>query len=438
MGGHEISARLDRHLLLVPDDFIPERTVALLSSRLSRDLAAQPEWFKFLRAALLHAYRDGQTLLTAPGTTCDRFIQHAAQRFHCRILPVMLSPSGDLANWLTRLPEFDRSPAVYVSPAATEENDGTNSKLNADQALSWLAHEVRILHLRANSRTEQVAHQRLSEGMPGPTGPGPTLFLASSIRLFHPEFLERALARGALVWHVTHVAKQSRKDDETGAVAPTSHSGPILPLIHFEDHGQFLLHCTRAPHGPWPDESNEEYLDRLILGSAGSRSCLDALCRIAAQARLRSRADFNRSQVPVVSWTANRLEEIKQLRVFRPHLTRWDFEPYGVGIRADVLRDQYGARPVIYGTESDYDLLPEQDRPFFQVAQTLTRAGNSIDWRLEKEWRIIGDVEFSSLADDELVYFVPSFTDARSIARLTNHRTIVLNDDSGSEQPKRN
>ena len=48
---------------------------------------------------------------------------------------------------------------------------------------------------------------------------------------------------------------------------------------------------------------------------------------------------------------------------------------------------------MIYGDETTWENLPAKDQPFFQIAKSTTRTGNVLDWTVEKEWRVLGDVE---------------------------------------------
>ena len=153
------------------------------------------------------------------------------------------------------------------------------------------------------------------------------------------------------------------------------------------DQQQFLVHWTRARHGPTPAQSEGEYLDELLLGQnclangAGSSDLLN-LCRIVAGQRITGTRRLSRSRRAVVCLSEIGLSELVNRPTFQSHLARWDRLPYGVAIRR-VAAQNLGARPVIYGDDATWAGLSADQRPFFQSA-----GGNPSRWREEKEWRI--------------------------------------------------
>ena len=109
------------------------------------------------------------------------------------------------------------------------------------------------------------------------------------------------------------------------------------------------------------------------------------------------------------------LVDVARLRTFRVHRGRWDFEPYGICIRRKVLQ-QAGARPVLYGVETDWNRLNQADRPFFQRRMSENAGtGDSINWSHEREWRVLGNVDLGRVDDESALVFVPSFEEARAL-----------------------
>ena len=86
------------------------------------------------------------------------------------------------------------------------------------------------------------------------------------------------------------------------------------------------------------------------------------------------------------------------------------------------LLQSWGARPVIYGDEASWLRLDTAHRPYFQKRGTSDEA---IDWRVEKEWRIAGDVDLSKVAAEKAVVFVPSQAEAEQIAQLSRWPVLV-------------
>ena len=104
------------------------------------------------------------------------------------------------------------------------------------------------------------------------------------------------------------------------------------------------------------------------------------------------------------------LKEMVSKRVFRSHLSRWDFEPYGIAFKRNVFLRQFGARPVIYGGEAEWQSLDADQKPYFQMRKTQ---GNKIDWQQEKEWRVLGDVDLNQIGPEDAVVFCRSQNQTR-------------------------
>ena len=106
------------------------------------------------------------------------------------------------------------------------------------------------------------------------------------------------------------------------------------------------------------------------------------------------------TRVPITQWSAN--------HIYRPHLQRWDFCPDGVLINRDWLQTQ-GLRPVSYGTHQQYNTLSASDRRYFQVNE------GSIDWRVEQEERVAGDLDLRSATSSDLIFFTEHQADAQHL-----------------------
>jgi hypothetical protein len=189
----------------------------------------------------------------------------------------------------------------------------------------------------------------------------------------------------------------------------------------------FLSHWTRRSQGPWPGETETEYLDRL-LGPDGKAdySALAALKRILQQEKISSTSNAIRGGYAVVSFTAIPLCEWPARRIYRRHRGRWDFEFYGVCIRRECL-ELSGARAVIYGDEEDWGRLGGEERPYFQLRATRGAGdGAGIIWSDEQEWRHFGDVDLRPLAADEALVFVPTLEEAQTLGRLCRWPVVVV------------
>jgi hypothetical protein len=301
-----------------------------------------------------------------------------------------------------------------------------------------------VFSVRQDGHVHHLVEGRLRD----PAWPVASVYIALGPKLVRTEMAGDLMDLGAVGWVILDA-----RDGSSGARAPCSaaekgdlgrtggssagialtarrRSGrprpaPVVPLPSAENW-PFLTHSTRRREGPWPDQSQIDYLDDLILARNGAdHSALAALRRILQKQRLLATAQTIRGGTPVVSFTAVPLAELDRLRVFRPHRGRWDFEPYGISIRRDWLQ-RNGARPVLYGDDRLWASLPADDRPFFQRRRTQRSPDGQIDWTVEAEWRVVGDIDLSHLPPDAGLLFVPTRTHAREIAAISRWPVTVV------------
>jgi hypothetical protein len=189
----------------------------------------------------------------------------------------------------------------------------------------------------------------------------------------------------------------------------------------------YLTHCTRGREGPWPDQSTVGYFDELLVGPPSqqstpvSASAFETLLRILEQQRIVATTKLKRSSVPTVSLSAVPLLELLSRRRFQRHLGRWDWEPYGLCFRRELIQD-LGGQPVIYIPSDQYEALDEPKRPFFQPKRlALDASTKEHDWEEEQEWRIIEDIRLAHCRFSSAFVFVPTMEEAlhvQSISRL--------------------
>jgi len=108
--------------------------------------------------------------------------------------------------------------------------------------------------------------------------------------------------------------------------------------------------------------------------------------------------------------------------VFRKHLARWDFVPYGLAIRKSVLQAA-GCKEVIYGDDADWEKLSSDNRPWFQLR---TSKNGKIDWTLELEWRLMGDLDLKKIGAQDAFAFVKTQSDAERLSEICRWPIVVL------------
>ncbi len=108
----------------------------------------------------------------------------------------------------------------------------------------------------------------------------------------------------------------------------------FVSLTEMQQPNRWLVHSTRARSGAWPGESESQFMDSLLLSPPRhyQPSPLETLQRIIDQQRLVGTHRTSSSPSPVVCFTSLPIEQWLQRRAYRPHLGRWDAEPYGIAI----------------------------------------------------------------------------------------------------------
>ena len=376
---------------------------AIVMSRLPRLALPDAPWLLGLRAALRRVRDRGDTLLVGEGTAGGDFVRRGAELLGLD-WEVASTSDGQAAHTDDAMPENERIP-------------------DRDRALAETADELLVLSVRDNGHWHRLLRDRLKTGRGGVT-------LVDLVEFEGPLARVELLSLGAALWKPDPVqtlplvvsCAEATADE---AKPTTQHSDSVVELVPFPDADgwTYLSHTTRACPGPWPEQPLDDYLDSLLQSrSDADHSPVGTLERILIQRRLIASVRTARGGSRVVSFTASPLSRLPELRRFRRHRGRWDFESFGLCIRQEWLMKR-GARPVLYGDETAWQNLSESDRPFFQPAHSghssSEDADAGIDWTVEREWRHVGELDLSQLAHDDALVFVPNFAAARCLSAVS-------------------
>ncbi|TXT38278.1 MAG: hypothetical protein FD138_434, partial [Planctomycetota bacterium] len=447
--GRPLESWLGPRLMWWPSGIPEGRKVAWVSSRLGRAIDERSDWFAVLRAATAKLDPTRDVLLTAARTTVDRFLERAAILFGLRRLRVHLDDGHTLIEWLTRLRrELSRSclaeghvsriaadSEVFVSPVLNHigEPDGQECPSYelplSDRVVIAAADQVLALQVRPKGNLHQLLRARLSD----PAWPAASVWLALGDELVSQKVATELQSLGAVGWWL--FAEQVSNVFGSPQATGTLETCPTITELPWAS-GDYLVHWTRRRDGPWPDQSERDFIDDLLQSrESESHSAFAALSRIVQQRRLIASAAGIRGETAVVSFSANSLSEMTQRRTFRAHRGRWDCEAFGLCVRRDWLKAR-GARPVVYGDDASWQILSNSERPFFQRRTTRSRRGAKvIDWSHEAEWRVPHDLDLSEAGRDDVVLFVPSADEARQLAAISPWPVLVLSDDSDGREP---
>ncbi len=356
----------------------PWHTVVM--SRLGRNLLARRLELAMLYCFTEQAVGDGHAVLAVVGTATHRWLKRS-----CELLAV---------------------PLVEIALA----HDAAAVPLSRDALAVMLADRVDATWVRPGGTIHRLLLARLAEGPSAsvrvlvPAASGERVTKAAS-----GNAIGELLAAGA-VGYCYRTDSEPERDSDLGRVGSSSPDAPaaagavddavFASLIH-SPH-RWLIHCTRAPQGPWPGQSEQQFRDGLLLSRPQTvePTPLTTLQRILTQQKLVGTSRTIAGQRAVVCFSALPLLEVIARRRFRPHLGRWDAEPYGLAIDLDAAQ-RLGGLPVIYSDAgANGTRLPPEERWRRQAR------GRTFDWTAEREWRLPGTADLRLLRQSEAVVFV--------------------------------
>ncbi len=194
---------------------------------------------------------------------------------------------------------------------------------------------------------------------------------------------------------------------------------PVTRLPASLQKMELLIHFTRTAAGPWPGETEAEFY-RNVLASHGCycHSASATLQRILTEKKIRASDHHLRNGNMAVAWCE--LNRINSARMFayRSRMVNPGFEPYGIAIPKKTALDR-GIRPVIYGTDFEYNMLAPERRPYFQ------NEGRRGGWRGENEWRHLGDFDLTTLPLDDITIILPT-DDEKAEFESSGYRLMAL------------
>ena len=356
-----------------PNCIEPIRSLAIVSSRLARPFYKQTNWFAKLKRALAFCQENNKVLLTSAKTTTNQFLRAYTEKHHVRLATTTICHTPK--QWRTRINnrEVLQPLECWISPPTddTSETYHTLEQLpQRDRLLIGGAHEVFVIDCQPKSKTQQLLNLRKQE-----------------ISL--------------LEWSVV-----SNTTDHFSDYTSHQHKANIPFWV---GQAGTLAHWTRAIDGPWPQQSETSWYNQLIHGQReADHSAFATLCNIITQQKILSSHRSIRGGYKVVCLTATPLEKWSDLNIYRPHLRRWDFCPYGILLSPSVSR-RLPIKRVRYGNKRLWNSLSSKEKPFFQTID------GKADWKVEQEYRIVGDLSLRTLKQRDLVVFTETEAEAKAL-----------------------
>ncbi len=369
--------------------FFSRPWIAVVSSHLGHNPILHRDVCRNLAQAMIQCRRRDAVLLVAAGSAIQPWAIRAAELFGVSVLQVVIGAEDAKSD----------TPALRIQAADA-------AALPRDAAVIHLADRVDAVYVRRKGKIAQALLNRVSKLQDATTR-------VASTRL--PKCAAKELIQaGAIGWV---------------RLPPTlRQQGDVPPLVHkptFEDDwmhqdGEWLVHCTRACDGPWPGQTESQYRDELLLGvDAPARTPVQTLQRIIRSRRLIASAIVSVKTHPVVCFSSVAIADLLIARAYRPHLKRWDYEPWGIAVRKSAAIS-LGVQEVIYGSAKDRNQILSADQYRFQAA------GQTFDWTNEKEWRLEGDLPLDAFATKDVRVFVANEAGKRLIETYCPWQISVL------------
>jgi hypothetical protein len=349
----------------------PKPWHAVVCSRFGRDLIGHRTHLAMHRRFIEQAVARGEQPLVVRGTAAEPWSLRTCELLHV-------------------------DPVILFADEASDR----------DQLAIELADRVDATYVRDNGKIMRLLCERLARD---PTPTVEVLVTATS-----GQVARELIARGAIGYWINLEPKfegYSSPGCESPLIAANSLSvtaASVQSLVKNAD--RWLVHSTRARTGEWPGESHQQFIDRMLLSTPANEphSPLETLERIVRDRRLVGSCRTVSSEHPVVCFSALPIHDWLARRTFRPHLGRWDAEPYGIAI-CRTAAARLGIQPVIYGDKATRDSMDHHDLWKFQST------GSTYDWTGEQEWRGRGVIDLTRFEADQVVVFVKTKEDAQAL-----------------------
>jgi len=419
-------------LIWWPQGIIHHRRVAILSSRIPARHDLQQWWFDLLRTAVFRVRVDEECAVAVTGTAAHKAVTRAAEIFGVPVLSITVDDrtvtEEELLQWLiccvdesSQEESDDHAGArrAFLSPqlesvAANCEVEQSPQPPLRDRFAMAAGERCYVLACRLGGHVDQC----LRTGLLAESASVALVFVSDGPGTTE-DCLNDLTECGAIPWLVDGIAVQNTSPRNPKlTVAVSAETATDGPLRHPQD---WLCHWTRPCGGPWPEQPATEYMDELLLGcETADRSALATLLRIVSSRVVL--ASVIRHQQRAVSFTEVPLNTFRERRIYRRHRRRYDFEPWGIAIRRDVLV-QRCVQPVQYGTPMSQPTDAEATSVWFQPA---TDQSGQIDWREEREWRLVNDLELHGVSTSAICLFVDTSSEAEIVRAMCDWPVVVV------------
>ncbi|XZE44340.1 hypothetical protein SH467x_003945 [Pirellulaceae bacterium SH467] len=398
-------------------------TLGICSSHSKRYGFADPQWQQPALVAVQFAKQHGYRVLIPGEAPYTPAIVHVCKRLQTSFSLLIAQPCETDSRRQVSEPTAAQEEIYFICEGDVDAIDPNLRPIPLqDRSLFGLSNQLFAVQVSKGGKMEQLLLKRLDQS------DVPT----STIKVAWTSTKDsRWIQRGAVGWFGAWSTAAPSHVEKTVTSWPTCQPfskvtyQPIVRSSAFMQRtsDRYLIHCTRARRGPWPDQSWEQYCDELLLEPQRAEATpLQSLLRILTSGKLIATRERKTGGIASVSFSQQNLEDLLKARKFQRHLGRWDWEPYGLLLAADRLKE-LGAVPVQYVDRKRSNQIPSNEWP---KVQFVDDAGGGQDWREEREWRVFDDVRLSRCWSSPGFVFVPSFSEARLVQHLSCWPVLVV------------
>ena len=404
--------------------------LGIVSSHSEFNAFASAEWQIKLLSAIRFAGQQGYRILYARDTPYALAIRTACTSL--QIPAIELSVANNTNYTADHADNVLRQKGNFVSVSLRLEQPTDRSEYQQlplhDRAVVSLSQYLFALEIRPKGKMAELISLRMRD----------TTFPQGSVLLGIPfekalstkkemAFAKELLDQGVVGWlchsNINDEASQSTTPLPCYSYGPMTQVPVFFAKQWKPSAGKYLIHCTRSRRGPWPDQSIEQFHDEIFETPwKCAPSAMDSLVRILEKQRIVATSALKPGNRATVSFSACSLPELIASRRFESHLSRWDWEPYGLMISTDWL-SSLGCNEVRYCSKAEMRSLSVDAANF---AQVYSDTGNGRDWRIEREWRAPDDVRLNALPFCQGAVFVSSVEEARRISHLSRWPICVV------------
>jgi hypothetical protein len=363
---------------------LDDKLAVVLNSSQSKTPCGNDPWIRQTALAILQLIASRYSIITSTGLSTWELPIHLVNK--CGGKQIIVSPIFDEADgeriFAETIGDFalncDSTAMIFVKPDDAAKSPKENW-LKRDKAVLALAHAIVPISIRPGGRLHGIL--------------GDEPFRSRCLDDYKIEFAKPL-------------------------VGPKHYQ--LKPFKEFENWS-FITHWTKTCHGPWPGETKGSYYARLVSsGDNYPGRAFETLGNIIDEGKIRGSSNWMRDGCQAIGFTEANPSQALGLMRWRSKRVNWNFEPYGVAIDKTIAA-QMGIRPVIYGDESSFKSLPDQDKPYFQ-----SLGGPDVDWSREREWRHMGDLNLGEIHGDKVIYLVWEDIEKMVLGKKVSSRVIAI------------